>query len=115
MEYASIIGRISSAEYSLNAFAMRSGRLLTFLYDRNNIRITISIDKTIPVTKLEANQYVQCIPGGRGNLRIVPSVSLHAVKGSEWIMWDGTGKPLTHSYFPGERLGLLIEGTILVP
>ena len=25
-------------------------------------------------------------PGGRGNLRIVPSVSLHAVKGSEWIM-----------------------------
>ena len=25
-------------------------------------------------------------PGGRGNLRIVPSVSLHAVKGSEWII-----------------------------
>ena len=24
---------------------------------------------------------------------------------------NGTGKPLTHSYFPGERLGLLIEGT----
>ena len=24
---------------------------------------------------------------------------------------NGTGKPLTHVYFPGELLGLLIEGT----
>ena len=41
------------------------------------------------------------ISGGRGNLIILPFVSLHAVKVSEWIMLDGTGKPLTHSYFPG--------------
>ena len=50
-------------------------------------------------------------PGGRGNLRIVPSVSLHAVKGSEWIMWVWYWEAAHLCLFPTERLGLLVEGT----
>ena len=39
-------------------------------------------------------------PGGRGNLRIVPSVSLHAVKGSEWIMWEWYWEAAHSQLFP---------------
>ncbi len=39
-------------------------------------------------------------PGGRGNLRIVPSVSLHAVKGSEWIMWERYWEAAHSQLFP---------------
>ena len=49
-------------------------------------------------------------PGGLGNLRIVPSVSLHAVKGSEWIVRMVLGSRSLR-LFPRERVGLLIEGT----
>ena len=37
-------------------------------------------------------------------LKMVPSVSLHAVRGSEWISEIGTGKLLTHVYFPKNAL-----------
>ena len=44
-------------------------------------------------------------------MRIVPFVSLHVVKGSEWIMLEWYWEPAHSQLFPRERLGLLIEGT----